>query len=218
MAFVYQPDRYLLKQQIQRQSSFIGGRVLDVGAGEFSRYEGLFQCDEYIKMDKTSGENIDAIGNVENLPFPGESFNSIVCTQVLGDIQNPQQAVKEFFRVLKPGGTVLLTESQTNETHDEPHDYWRFTKFSLEYLFKQAGFTVVAMDQRGGYFTTRAQTMIRYLIDKYNLASRNISRRVMNKFFKAWTMFMIHLDKIDKSLANRKHAIGWLIVAKKPSE
>jgi len=212
--YIFQPDRYLLKQQIKRYSHYIKGKVLDVGAGEFSRYRNLFKCEEYIKMDIKKSENIDVIGNAENIPFKDETFDAIVCTQVLGDINNIYKAVQEFYRVLKPKGIVLLTESLMNEMHDEPHDYWRFTKFGLKHLFKKAGFKIIAIDQRGSFFSIKAQNNIRYLIDRFNLYSHRWAK-ILNPIFRIYSQLMFFLDKIDKSKANRKFAIGWCIIVQK---
>jgi len=53
---------------------------------------------------------------------------------------------------LKIDGIVLLTESLMDEMHDEPNDYWRFTKFGLRYLFENVGFKIIVINQRGGFF------------------------------------------------------------------
>ncbi len=212
--YIYQPNRILLDRQIKKYSHYIKGRVLDVGAGSFSRYVGFFNYREYIKMDIQPGKNIDVVGQAENIPFEAETLDAIVCTQVIGDFKNPSQAIKEFYRVLKLGGTVLLTESFINEIHDEPRDFWRFTKFGLEHLFQEAGFKIVALDQRGGFFSVQAQSNIRYLINKFNLYSHSWTR-IFNPFFRIYSKIMFFLDKLDKNQNNRKFALDWCIIAQK---
>lgn len=212
--YIYQPVRILLKQQIKKYSHHIRGKVLDVGAGSFSRYRDLFNYDEYIKVDIEKNSNIDIIGSAENIPLKDKTFNSIICTQVLGDIKNMQKAVQEFYRVLKPGGKVLLTESFMDEMHDEPQDYWRFTKFGLKYIFEKEGFKIIVFNQRGGFFTVQVQNIIRYLIERFNLYSHKWAR-IFNLPFRICSKTMFFLDKLDKSKANRKFALGWCIVAQK---
>ena len=187
--YIYQPSRILLKQQIKKQSHYIKGRVLDVGAGDFSRYESLFDCKEYIKMDIKKNNNIDVVGRAERIPFEDSRFNSIVCTQVLGDVKNIHKAVEEFYRVLKTDGIVLLTESLIDEMHDEPKDYWRFTKFGLRHLFKNAGFKIIVINQRGGFFSVKAQNNIRYLIERLNLYSHKWTK-IFNPFFMTYSKIM----------------------------
>jgi len=212
--YIYQPNRILLDEQIKKYSHHIKGRVLDVGAGSSDRYGRFFDVQEYLKMDLQPGKNIDVVGQAEHIPFEAGAFDSLVCTQVLGDIRNPSEALKEFYRVLKPGGMVLLTESFINEMHDEPRDFWRFTRFGLEHLFQEVGFKIITIDQRGGFFTAGAQNNIRYLINKFNLYSHNWSR-VLSPFFRIYSKTAFFLDKLDQSETNRKFAIGWCVLAQK---
>ena len=44
-----------------------------------------------------------------------------------------------------PGGTAVLTIPQSYRIHEAPFDYWRFTKYGLEYLFKAGGFEVTSI-------------------------------------------------------------------------
>jgi hypothetical protein len=118
--------------------------------------------------------------------------------------------------VLKPGGHVLVTAPQWNELHEEPHDYWRYTRYGLEALFERNGFETVVRDQRGGYFATRAQMRMRYLIDRLGL-HRHWWGKIFSAVFKVYGKAAIGLDRLDRSAANRKHAIGWAFVFKKPS-
>lgn len=107
--YIFQPDRVLLAQQVKKYSHYINGRVLDVGAGDFSRYISFFNHKEYIKMDIKKSENIDVVGRVEDLPFENDSFDSVVCTQVFEHVANPFKAASEIYRVLKKGGHCLIT-------------------------------------------------------------------------------------------------------------
>lgn len=209
-----QPDRILLRRQIKKFSHYIKGIVLDVGAGGFKRYDDLLKFDKYITLDINPENKPDILTSAENIPLKDNSVDSIICTQVLGDIENFSQVISEFYRVLRPGGTILLTESLLAELHDEPHDFWRFTSFSMKNIFEKAGFELIEINQRGGFFSSQAQLQIRYLIDRFNLYSRWWVR-FLNPCLWLCCSLAILLDKLDKSLANRKHVLGWLIVAKK---
>lgn len=209
-----QPERILLREQIKKFSHYIKGDILDVGAGSFKRYDDLLKFDKYITLDNDSANKPDILASAENMPLADSSIDSIVCTQVLGDIENFSQAISEFYRVLRPGGIALLTESLMVEMHDEPQDFWRFTKFALRRIFEKAGFEIIEIDSRGGFFSVMAQLRIRYLIDRFNLYSRWWAR-FFNPWFKLCCALAIWLDKIDKSRANRKHVLGWCVVAQK---
>jgi SAM-dependent methyltransferase len=213
--YIFQPDRYLLRNQVASMAQYMRGLTLDIGAGERNRYGDLFDTSEYVTMDITEGPNVSIVGSIEDIPSPENSFDSIVCTQVLEHVPHPQKAVEEMFRVLKAGGFALITAPQFNELHEEPHDYFRYTPFGLESLFSEAGFTVVEKKQRGGYFSLRAQSAIRYALDRFHLHKRPILGWVFSKWFALYGRFMLWLDSVDASAANRKHAIGWLYVVRK---
>lgn len=212
---LFQPDRYLLKKQIKKNAHYIRGIVLDAGSGEGRRYKSFFKFDKYITLDIRPESGADIVGSVENIPLENGSVDSIISTQVLEHIENPAKAVSEFYRVLKPGGHCLVTAPQLNELHEEPHDYFRFTKYGLEELFKNAGFKTILIERRGGFWVSQIQMKIRYLIDLLNLNKSKPLRIFFNPIFAIGGYLSIWLDDFDKSRANQKHALGWLIVAKK---
>jgi len=176
---IFQPDRYLLNRQIKEVSSYIKGQVLDVGAGELNRYSGHFKCEKYIRMDIRKRDGIDVVGSANNIPFPDNIFDSVVCTQVFEHLESPEKSAKEIYRILKPGGHLLVTVPQMNELHEEPNDFFRYTKFGLVSLFGKIGFEVVVQSQRGGFFATVSQIKIRYLIDRLSLYKRPFLGKIL---------------------------------------
>jgi len=213
--YIFQPDRFLLDKQIKQVARFVTGKVLDVGAGEVNRYGKYFKCDEYIKMDPRHTEKADLVGSADNIPLPDESIDSVVCTQVFEHLENPQKSSDEIYRVLKKDGHLVVTVPQMNELHEEPYDFFRYTKFGLKSMFEKSGFEVVLVDQRGGYYSTIAQMRIRHMIDKFNLYKKPFMGNLFAPFCKMYGKFSIFLDSCDNSASNRKHAIGWCIVLKK---
>ena len=61
----------------------------------------------------------------------------VLCTEVLEHLPEPQKAIDEMFRVLKPGGQLLLTTRFLFPIHDAPHDYFRYTKYGLRHLLRR---------------------------------------------------------------------------------
>jgi SAM-dependent methyltransferase len=213
--YIFQPDRSLLQKQIQKVGRFVTGNVLDVGAGEFNRYEKHFKPTKYTKMDVHEGPNVDVVGSIEKIPFPDGHFDSVVCTQVFEHLPHPVESAREVSRVLKKGGHLVMTVPQMNELHEEPHDYFRYTNFGLTTLFKEAGFEIVSIEARGGFYTTLAQMITRYSIDKCKLYKRGIIGRIVGKILHVFSKAMMWFDTLDTSAANRKHTIGWCVVCKK---
>jgi SAM-dependent methyltransferase len=108
-------------------------KTLDIGAGgsSYSRY-----FPNRVTLDIDPARKPDIVGDAHALPFPGSSFSSVLCTEVLEHLVDPKKAIGEMKRVLTPGGTLILTTRFVYPIHDAPHDYWRFTKYGLLELFK----------------------------------------------------------------------------------
>jgi SAM-dependent methyltransferase len=213
--YIFQPERILLRQQVIKYSKYITGKTLDIGSGEGGRYKGLFPCSEYLTMDVKAGEGINIVGRAESIPVPDHSIDSIVCTQVLEHLNKPFESVAEMYRIIKKGGHVLLTAPQINELHEEPNDFFRYTKFGLISMFEERGFETIVYEQRGGFFTTRGQMLIRFLIDRFQLYKNSLSGKILGKIILVYGKFMMWLDTIDRSEANRKNTLGWCFIFKK---
>jgi len=97
-------------------------------------------------LDVDASKNSDVIGDAHHLPFKDESFEVIVCSEMLEHADNPQQVINEIQRVLKPGGLVVLTTRFAFPVHDAPSDYWRFTPYGLRKLFAAFDITEAATD------------------------------------------------------------------------
>lgn len=214
MSYIYKTGRIELREQIAKHAHHIGGRVLDVGAGSFSRYKDLFSFEEYVCMDIEPGDNVDMVGRIEDIPSKNNSFDSIVCTQVLGDIYDLQKAFGELYRVLKPNGVLLVTESLFDPLHDEPHDFWRFTEHSFRRLAEDAGLKVAVIEPRGGYRSVMTQLKARYWIERLNAGKKWFARPLsfVLKILGRWAIFR---DSMDDSHANRIFTHGYILIAKK---
>lgn len=106
--------------------------VLDVGSGG-SSYDMYFPNRLTIDIDPARKPTI--VGDIHNLPFKNEEFTMVLCTEVIEHVIDPQKAIHELMRVLKPGGKLVLTTRFVYPLHDVPHDYWRYTKYNLTRLF-----------------------------------------------------------------------------------
>ena len=213
---IFQPDRYLLKKQIEELSHFIKGRILDIGSGpNGGRYKNFFSGNDYITLDINPDYNPDIVGSALKIPEPDNSFDGVVCFQVLDYLNHPAQAIKEMRRVLKPDGHGLISIPQSNELHDEPHDYWRFTKYGIKVLLSEAELEIIKILPRGGFWTLKTQNTTRYFIDLLGLYKRKIIGRLFNPIFIICGRAAILMDAIDKSKANQKHTLGWIVLFKK---
>lgn len=84
-------------------------------------------------------------GNLTDLKFPQESFDAVVCSEVLEHIKDHKRVVKNFYRVLKPGGACIITVP-INKRFWSIEDEWvghyrRYSKEELIDLFNRNGFS-----------------------------------------------------------------------------
>src|SRR5580692_2586535 len=112
-----------------------GIRLLDAGAGE-QQYKKFCQHLHYVSQDfgqyngkgdqrglqtgSWSYSGIDIVSDITDIPEPDASFDAILCTEVFEHIPDPLRALDEFRRILKPGGTLILTAPFASLVHFAP--------------------------------------------------------------------------------------------------
>ena len=140
--------RHGLFRGLEEFFPFLGGEVLDVGCGR-KPYRHLVPAGKYIGLELDTPElrDLDAAdiyysGGV--LPVATESFDAVLCSQVLEHIFTPGDFLQEIKRVLRPGGVLLLTTPFAWDEHSQPYDYGRYSSFGLSHLLTEAGFEIVA--------------------------------------------------------------------------
>lgn len=75
--------------------------------------------------------------NILSLPFGDETFDFVLSDQVLEHVEgNPEQAVRECYRLLRPGGVAVHTTCLVQHLHGAPRDFWRFTLDALRWLHR----------------------------------------------------------------------------------
>ncbi len=120
-----------------------GKIVLNLGSGigQFDHY--LSKEIKLINLDIVPlKKNVHVIGDAHFLPFKNESFDIIYSIAVLEHVKKPWIVADEIFRVLHPGGHVVLELPFLNVIHDE-HDYFRFTDKGILSLFDEKRFDAI---------------------------------------------------------------------------
>lgn len=131
--------------------------VLDAGAGK-SPYRELFDHARYEAADFAQLPKryapLDYVCQLTDIPVEDNRFHRIICNQVLEHVPEPGATLTELNRVLMPGGRILLTAPLYFAEHQQPYDFYRYTRFSLKRLFEEAGFRVDRIGWLEGYFGT----------------------------------------------------------------
>ncbi|HEY6019084.1 MAG TPA: methyltransferase domain-containing protein, partial [Candidatus Paceibacterota bacterium] len=93
---------------------------------------------------------------------PDHTFDAIMCVEVFEHIPEPAKAVKEFARLLKPGGTLILTVPFCSLTHFAPYYFANgYSKYWYEKILSEYGFAIDELVFNGNYFEYLAQEMRR---------------------------------------------------------
>jgi len=137
--------------------------VVDIGAGK-SPYRKLIHCDKYIAVDvedrRGAGDVVIADVN-KDIPLENNITDLVLMTEVLEHIKEPRVVLAEVYRILKPGGKLILTTPFVWPEHEAPNDFYRYTKYGLEYLLRESGYNDIKIEPKSGYFLTMCQlTMV----------------------------------------------------------
>lgn len=84
------------------------------------------------------------------LPFPDAAFDTILLSDVLEHIPEPQRLWNEITRLLAPGGKLIMNVPFFYWLHEQPHDYYRYTQFALRRFVQGSGMRLIQLDALGG--------------------------------------------------------------------
>lgn len=197
---------------------YIRGRTIDLGCGYTPfRYLLKDQVTVYHTLDRWPRSNgATYVGDVQDMPMvPAGSYDSAICLEVLEHVPHPLQALREIYRILRPGGRLLLSVPHLSRLHDLPYDYFRFTHLGLRVLLETAGFEVVEIDAKGGLFAFLGHQVSTLVV---TAAWPAWGVRQLVWFLNKWliTRFLYEADRVIgwKDL----FALGYVGVAQKPIE
>lgn len=171
------------KKFIELCRKYIRGELIDIGCGK-KPYRDILDplVTEHIGVDHEGTfhdkSNIDLFGTAYEIPVQNDQFDSAICTAVLEHLEEPELAIRECYRVLKPGAHAVYSVPFIWHLHEEPRDFYRYSKYGLEYLFEKSGFSIVEMVPLSGFWVTFLQLLLYYFkrFDKGLLKTLRIHR------------------------------------------
>lgn len=144
-----------------------GASLLDAGAGEcaykkycghlryvsqdLAKYDGAGEVG--LQMGSWDTSQIDIVSDIVDIPVGDASFDAVLCTEVLEHVSDPIAALRELARVLKPGGTLIVTAPFVSMTHFAPYHYATgFSRYFYESHLQRDGFEIVELVENGNFF------------------------------------------------------------------
>jgi SAM-dependent methyltransferase len=227
----YFHPRYLAQREIVRiieeEGRILSGMLLDIGCGKKPYAAYLSNVTSYIGLDMPFSmhghSDIDVFGTGLDLPFAAGSFDNILCTEVLEHTAQPVVALREMYRVVKPGGSLLLTVPFSEQLHEEPYDFYRFTIHGIRTLLNSSGWQIIRIHKRGGTFLELGYRTSSFLYTSIG-ASRTESgglnpRPVIGPLVVGLcTLVQLVSDLLDRVWKVDLSTIGYGIVARKVVE
>jgi SAM-dependent methyltransferase len=203
---------------IERARVHARGRLLDVGCGDM-RAEVWFraQVDSYWGVDLSAsrflqGKKPVAFARAEQLPFRAASFDSALGMSMLTYLPEPIRMLDEACRVLRPGGTLILEFTQAAALHDEPHDYFRFTRYGAAWLLERAGFEVIELIPIGGLWTSIGMSAIA-AINRVNRGPLRIVTELPSRLL--YIVIQLFCELMDRLFRNPRETVSHLAVARR---
>lgn len=168
--------QYFLKKYnyaaIKFALNYAKGILLDIGCGRMPYKRALLPyIKKYIGLDSPETSKMyhgkdrpDIFADATKIPLPKASCDTILLLQVLEHLPEPQRAIEEIVRVLKPNGVLILSTIQSYPTHDEPYDFYRYTKYGIKHLLEKGGLKIIKHKGEGNVFTLSFQSFNVYLM------------------------------------------------------
>lgn len=114
--------------------------IVDFGCGQ-KPYEVFVNNHEYIGIDiDKSNDKADIYADITNIPIDDGAADIVTSFYVLEHVEEPQKVINEKFRILKKNGELFMLIPMYWEEHEQPYDFFRFTRFGIIKLMENAGF------------------------------------------------------------------------------
>jgi SAM-dependent methyltransferase len=187
-----------------------GGRVLDYGCADIP-YRYFFGADvDYVAADLEGNPDATLILKPDgSVPAEDESFDTVMSTQVLEHVSDPGLYLSESFRVLRPGGRMLLSTHGIFGYHPDPVDYWRWTCAGLQHAVEQAGFEVDRFEGIIGLGATGLQLF-------QDAFYYDLPRRLQPLFALVMQAVIAVVDRLPRQRPTHYDAQVFAVVARRP--
>jgi len=196
------------------------GKLLDIGCGN-KPYSDILKphITEYIGCDiiQSSDNRVNILCPANNIPVDDRSFDTVISTQTIEHVEDHQGLINEAYRLLKRDGFFIISGPLYWPLHEEPYDFFRFTKHGFRYILEKAGFEIVSTHSNGGKWSVAGQSFLHALyphVDNVKGLKGKIIRGSISLIggIKSINKFFLHLDNMVTDYTN---TMNYVIVAKK---
>jgi SAM-dependent methyltransferase len=204
----------LHNRAFQKSLNVIKGTVVDLGCGT-TPYKAEVESSgaKYIGVDWSNSVHEirpDVVADLSKpFPFKDEYAGTLLSFQVMEHLPTPLHFLNESYRILEKGGTLFLTVPFQWRVHEAPHDYFRYTRYGLEYLLKEAGFENISIVEMGGFWYT---WILKW---NYFLASKFAPGPLKYLFSPFWFLNQVLALLLDRVITSKQEAGAYVVLATK---
>ena len=197
---------------------YCSGKLLDLGCGKVPLYISYKNyVDEIITVDwgNTSHKNdhIDYECDLtKDIPFPDNQFDTIILSDVLEHIPNPQHLFGEISRILKNGGKLIMNVPFYYWLHEKPYDYYRYTEFALRRFHQEADLEIIELTAIGG-----VPEILADLIAKNILRLPIVGKKLFCVLIQELTLKFVR-TRLGSKISHKtsvNHPFGYFIISQK---
>ncbi|HLO72073.1 MAG TPA: methyltransferase domain-containing protein [Flavipsychrobacter sp.] len=213
--------KFLFKDLKDAAQQYAKGDLLDIGCGN-KPYRPFFdgKLTSYIGCDIIQSDKnlVDIICPATDIPLADNCKDTVFSTQVIEHVADHRKLLSEAFRILKPGGHLIVSGPMAWEHHEEPYDFFRFTRYGFEYILTETGFTDIIIVPNGGKWAMVGQLLHNSLrsscYGKKSIKAR-LLKGVYFLFRLKWiiNLFFVWLDNFDKDYSS---TLNFVVIARKP--
>jgi len=208
-----------------------GKKILDAGAGEM-QYKKFCNHLKYVSQDISQykdggdggglemeiwdGSKVDIISDIINIPVKDRSFDVVMCIEVLEHLLEPEKAIKEFQRILKPGGVLILTAPFCSLTHFSPYYYHTgFSKNWYSKILDRYDFDIKELSYNGNYFEYLAQEVRRIWDVSQEYSSLKVRKVSIHSFFIIMILRLLKKLSVNNIDSEKLLCFGFHVLAVK---
>ncbi len=211
--------RYRFQRQLRAEAGHIRGHVLDLGCGERVNESFILSCaDSYRGGDWAQTLHrpmMDLVADLNGpIPLPDASADTVFSVSVLEHLSNPQMLLDEAFRLLRPGGALVLQVPFQWRVHEAPYDYFRFTSYGLRYLLAKAGFAHCEVMPTTGFWSTWV-LKLNYHTLRWLRGPRPLRMVVRLLLIPLWFTDQVAALVLDRNNPNPEETQGYLVIAQR---
>ncbi len=160
-------------------------QILDMGGKKMNK-RGEFDIEkyelnvQYANIDQETQP--DYLCDITNIPVGNDTFDGVILSEVLEHVEHPIAVLKEAYRVLKPGGKLMMCTPFQFHVHADPHDFGRYTDFWYHKKLSEIGFKIQKIEKQGLFFSVLGNMLKLWAYEFYKVG----------RPYKKWKRYLFH--------------------------